>query len=321
MTIQINGQLARDERGTVAVIFSFIAAGLIIAGGLAIDTGRTLGTASKMTAILDAVSLAASKVMSESELSEADAIVFARAELGRQLQAAHLSSAPVREPVITVDPATGSVEVGLEFAVPTTFGRIAGVDAIQLYRVSTAVQNIRRVDLALVLDVTGSMNSNGKLSQLKDAAVELVDILMPQNKPLLNRIALAPYSAAVNLGPDIAASASNSASTDGCVVERDGDNASTEAPPADGSYFTVESQLTIPPADNHYACPPATLLPLTNNAGLLRGTINSYGADGWTAGHIGLAWGWYGMERRLARRQRRPAIRPGPHRQGGHFDD
>ncbi len=155
------------------------------------------------------------------------------------------------------------------------------------------MQNIRRVDLALVLDVTGSMNSNGKLSQLKDAAVELVDILMPQNKPLLNRIALAPYSAAVNLGPDIAATASNSASTDGCVVERDGDNASTEAPPADGSYFTVESQLTIPPADNHYACPPATLLPLTNNAGLLRGTINSYGADGWTAGHIGLAWGWY----------------------------
>ncbi len=40
-------------------------------------------------------------------------------------------------------------------------------------------------------------------------------------------------------------------------------------------------------------CPSASINPLTSNESVLKDTIDSFAADGLTAGHIGLQWGWY----------------------------
>jgi hypothetical protein len=39
-------------------------------------------------------------------------------------------------------------------------------------------------------------------------------------------------------------------------------------------------------------CPTATIMPLTNSVTGLKSHIETFSAGGWTAGHIGLAWGW-----------------------------
>ena len=66
----------------------------------------------------------------------------------------------------------------------------------------------RDVEVALVLDITGSMNdcaascsSGRKIDNLKSAAKELIDIVVQDNQsPFYSKVALAPYSMGVNVG-------------------------------------------------------------------------------------------------------------------------
>jgi hypothetical protein len=125
------------------------------------------------------------------------------------------------------------------------------------------------------------------------------------------KIALAPYSAAVNAGP-LAAIATAGRSTDGCVLERDGTYAYDDiAPPADysdvtdadivsGSSLNFVANMPVPQSDidsfqgtSGYSCPNAQLVPLTDDRGALETAIDNFTTGGWTAGHLGTAWGWY----------------------------
>ena len=75
--------------------------------------------------------------------------------------------------------------------------------------VSTSSQVLRasrNVEVALVLDITGSM-SGSPLTSLKEAAKELVGLVVQKEQtPFTSRVALVPYSMGVNLG-DYAAKA------------------------------------------------------------------------------------------------------------------
>jgi hypothetical protein len=71
-----------------------------------------------------------------------------------------------------------------------------------------------------------------------------------------------------------------------CVTERTGAEAYTDAAPASA------------PVGFHYGsssstCPAATVTPLSSDKTALKAQIDSFVADGSTAGHIGIAWGWY----------------------------
>ena len=56
-------------------------------------------------------------------------------------------------------------------------------------------------EVTLVLDTTGSMNSGSKMSDLKDAANEFVDILIRNDQSqFYSKVAVVPYGGSVNLG-------------------------------------------------------------------------------------------------------------------------
>ncbi len=74
-----------------------------------------------------------------------------------------------------------------------------------------------------------------------------------------------------------------------CVTERTGAQAYTDASP---SSARVSPNY---PGSGLYACPSAEILPLTSNRDDLHDRIGDLTADGYTAGHIGLAWGWYAV--------------------------
>jgi Flp pilus assembly protein TadG len=67
-----------------------------------------------------------------------------------------------------------------------------------------------------------------------------------------------------------------------CVTERAGTNAFTDVSPA--SYPVGAKSST---------CPNAAVEPLTHNTTILKDAITALHADGWTAGHLGIAWSWY----------------------------
>ena len=141
----------------------------------------------------------------------------------------------------------------------------------------------------MMLDVSGSMRGS-KIADLKAAAQDLIEILLPTDVPHENRVAIVPFASAVNAG-GLASSVSIGIDSRGrsmagryttCVTERPGTHA-----------FTDTSGRTAKLHRRSSACPSAAIQPLTNDLGQLDDAIEALSADGMTAGHLGIAWAWY----------------------------
>jgi Flp pilus assembly protein TadG len=75
-----------------------------------------------------------------------------------------------------------------------------------------------------------------------------------------------------------------------CVVERTGDEAYTNAPPST-AYVTIHYP---DPSDSNMLCETDNVLrTLSDDKETLKANIDDLNTGGSTAGHIGLAWGWY----------------------------
>jgi hypothetical protein len=73
-----------------------------------------------------------------------------------------------------------------------------------------------------------------------------------------------------------------------CTTERTGAEAYTDAGPS-----TALLSLNYPSTASNGACPSNTILPLTTDRTTINNRISNLTASGYTAGHIGAAWGWY----------------------------
>ncbi|MGZ6018943.1 MAG: hypothetical protein ACXWKO_09765, partial [Phenylobacterium sp.] len=176
------------------------------------------------------------------------------------------------------------------------------------------------LEVSIVLDNTGSM-SGAPMTSLQSAANQLIDLVVSDTQtPYYSKAAIVPYSNSVNAGtyvntvrgtPTTAPSpiaapcidavgctkikfTPDSGSThptfnvSNCVSERIGAHAFD-----DTSYATSTVGWVYPPTDGNNNCISAAIQPLTSNKTTLHNEIASLTAAGSTAGHIGIAWGWY----------------------------
>lgn len=178
------------------------------------------------------------------------------------------------------------------------------------------------VEVSLILDITGSMREGSRLADMKAAAKDLVNtVIWEDQSEYYSKVALVPYAAAVNVG-DLAATVrgsirSGTAKTPGsqrytftnadrrrpaektftistCATERIGSEKYTDKSPSSakvGLNYPVSPPNNYQPSSN--PCPSAVLVPLTKDKQKLTNAIDAYEAEGSTAGHIGVAWGWY----------------------------
>ena len=279
----------RDQHGSIAIIFGLSLLLIIFAIGFSLDTAQAIRTSSKIASALDAASLAVARAMSENNLTPAEAQALAVRYFEAEVSGIDAGSFTWSNFKVEIDPVTGTVKIAADIAVPTSFARVLDVNNVNFTKSSTTVFKMRNVELAMVLDITGSM-SGQKIADLKLAADDIVDIMLPAGKPSMNRIALAPYAASVNAGA-YAAVATDNESLDGCAIERKGSHAYTDEAPDSGRYLEAEKS---PPVNwRKYKCPLAEIMPLNSDAAAIKAEIDSLVADGSTAGHIGLGWGWY----------------------------
>lgn len=182
---------------------------------------------------------------------------------------------------------------------------------------SQVTRNGNNLEVAMVLDNTGSM-AGSPMTSLQSSANQLIDLVVSDTQtPFYSKIAVVPYSNAVNAGAYVNAvrgtattaptpmaapcidqpgctkekftPASGSMPTfnvSPCVSERTGAQAFTDA-----SYVGASVGWVYPPSDN--PCISASIQPLTSNKTTLHNMIGTLTAGGSTAGHIGVAWGWY----------------------------
>lgn len=295
----------RDDRGGIAIIFGLSAAILFALAGIAVDSSRAYNISFKLQAGLDAAALAAAKYLDDPDATQESFQTTGEAYFKAYLERLHIMNVRAANIQVVPNRADSSVTVSADVSFPAMFGLIANASSEFSYSPSsTVVFKPKKIELALVLDITGSMcntppasaanacASGGKIDALKSAATDIVEVLAATN-PGTNaiKVSVVPYAASVNLGGR-SGPWTGGASTDGCLVERTGGSAFKDNPPS--SLFPIATQAIFPA----YSCPNAEVLPLTDisnstsrNQVLTR--IASLTGFGGTAGHLGLAWGWY----------------------------
>lgn len=276
-------RLACAECGTVAPMLGILAIPLCLFIGLAVDHSRALTLKARTLEALDAAALAAARAMQASGASDEEVIAIANRYFEERMARLSTWAVAIDPLAVTIDRDSDTVSLAASGKVDTYFARLAHVDELSVATTSAAVFGIKEIEVGLMLDVSGSMNDFGKIDDLKDAAKEFVDILMPGTPDAPKaRVGLAPYSSAVNAG-EYSVKAKGSSGKNACVSERKGADAFTDASPLSGQPFGSKST----------SCPAATVLALTDDKEKIVDKIGSYSPGGSTAGHLGIGWAWY----------------------------
>lgn len=284
-----------DERGTIAVVFALVIGILVLVTGLAIDVGRAVHANTKLTAALDAASLAAAKGLRLEGLTDAQVEALALKFFDTNMKLTGGNYAVINSLRVHIDRAKSAVLLDVDADVPTLFGGLAGVEKIRLPKESVAIFDAKDIEVAVQLDVTGSMGGR-KILDLKSATKELVDILIPDEPTGQKvRIALAPYSAGVNAGAFAASVNGGASSSSTCVYERKTNAAEfTDDLPFGLDALMAKEELPPPPRRTSIQnCPDAEILPMTEDKVQLKNTVDTYNPQSSTAGQLGTAWAWY----------------------------
>ncbi|HML91302.1 pilus assembly protein [Methyloceanibacter sp.] len=188
-------RFARDVRGNAAILFGLTIIPIILIVGVAVDYGRAVTVRSAMSDAADAAALAIGSWtnLTETEL-EKKAQQFYQANYASSLSSDITSD-------FKVNFAGDDIVVTATASVPTTFLRLANLNSLDIGTTNTITTRQRNIELALVLDTTGSMAQSGKMSALKAAAKAMVDDLFgKQSISDTLDVAVVPFAAAVNVG-------------------------------------------------------------------------------------------------------------------------
>ncbi len=183
--------------GNVAVIFAFSILPIIGLTGAAIDYSRAGAIKTDLQSALDATALMVSKTaatMTSTQLQAAAQAYF------KALFTSSAASTPVISASYTTDGGS-SVTVNGSTSYNTNFMSVLGVKTINISSFSTVNWGMSRLRVALVLDNTGSMARDGKITALKTATKGLLTQL--KNAAGNNGdvyVSIIPFSKDVNVG-------------------------------------------------------------------------------------------------------------------------
>jgi Flp pilus assembly protein TadG len=300
----------RDDLGVVAILFGLLLIPLVGMVGLALDYARATNALTQLQAALDATALAAARA--DSDMSEEELATFAADYLASNY-AGNTNYDYTLESIRRED---GRVVLSATGNVPTTLFALLGIDTMPISTQTEVAWSIGKLEIALVLDNTGSMSRQNRMGALKDASHVLLDMLERQAvEPDYVRLSIVPFDQRVKvdpqfataswlqplpgMGPDPCAGLSGlqrlicliqnsgpggTVTWDGCIEDRN--------QPYDVSAAPVTSQNTRYPAiECDSGSTLATVQPLTDDFDLLRGRIDAMQPNGWTNITIGMAWG------------------------------
>jgi Flp pilus assembly protein TadG len=313
----VSRMLARfltNARGGVAPLMAVVAVPVMAAVGMAVDYSRVNAARTAFQVSLDATALMLSKDAA-TETKEA-----LQTEATKTFNSLFSRSEVTDVNVTPVYTSAGGSKLTLNgtAVVHTNFLGVIGIDHVDIKSVSVSSWGNTRLRVALVLDNTGSMSSDGKMDALKTASHNLLTQLQHAAvHPEDVYVSIVPFSKDVNFGSDNYAQSwlrwdlweedngscsstrySNRTSChshskvwtpaahntwNGCVTDRDQNFDTTNDAAAVGS--------TQYPTEQYSSCS-ASLVGLTNDWTALNAKIDAMTPVGNTNQAIGLQVGW-----------------------------
>lgn len=196
LSLRILDRFRRDDRGGVAMIFGLTSIPMLMMAGIVIDYGANSNARQQAQNAVDAATLSLAKLplsLTAKDLSDRATV---------QITAA-MTKTQVSNLTITTTRTDNNYTIAVTGTTPTTLTRIAGFQSLPLKVTGSTKRGSGNLEVALVLDNTGSMKG-AKLTNLKSAATDMVNDLFAQvdpSKPSALKIAVVPFSQTVNVGP------------------------------------------------------------------------------------------------------------------------
>lgn len=297
-------RLIRDERGSIVVLFALTLPIMLGVLGLALDVLIAQSQREKLQTAADQAAVAAAAQADPARRQAAAERIFA-ANLAEQQG---LDGARVTR--ITIDNNRGTVDVDAELATPTYFAKLFGLDTWTLRVSSGSIASSGNIEVAMSLDVTGSMNwsagggsSISKLQAMKQAATTLVSTLLPdaaaQARIVIGAVA---FNELVNIGTSrsgwvlpstLTSSALGGQPWNGCVRERNNTDLLQDTPPTTTRFSSAQS-LPWPTRSGYQRprCSSGVALSPTNNPTTINNWVNALSARGGTRVDVGTVWAW-----------------------------
>jgi Flp pilus assembly protein TadG len=189
----------RDRKGGVAPFLALSVIPVIAFSGSAVDYTRANAIRTAMQSALDSSALMLSK---EAESLEREQLtVKTREYFNAQFKQPDATNIQVTSDLQS--PQEGSFVLALtaSASVKTVFATMLGKPHIDIHATAEAKWGIKKLNLALALDNTGSMSSKGKMAALKTAAHSLLDTLEKAAKtPGDVEVSIIPFATDVNIG-------------------------------------------------------------------------------------------------------------------------
>ena len=200
----------------MAVLIALSLPVVMLCVGIAVDTGRWYGVRKATSSAMDAAVLAGARAL---QLNPGDPD-FAIAAAQKVYAANVKDRAPLLSDGVSfaISDSGASIVATGEAKLATTFLAISGITDLDVVggakakaKVAVGGKGGSHIEIAVMLDVTGSMCDNGvgpcnggtKMDGLKAAAKDLVDIAVSSNQSTFtSKVSLIPFSTRVRVGQD-----------------------------------------------------------------------------------------------------------------------
>lgn len=199
----LTDRFVSNERGTLAVVFALAVVPVMLAAGAAIDYSRAVNLRNRLQSVTDSTALATARyITSNPSASDSDVNRFAGTFFTSAFRPDLGSLDPINfEKGRTRLSLTARATYHTMIMKAASVGQTGSIMADVPITATAAVdRGTGFLEIALVLDNTGSMATNNRIGRLRDAATKLVTIL--EGARTVDRdvkISLVPFVTAVNV--------------------------------------------------------------------------------------------------------------------------
>lgn len=185
---------ARDESGVMAVQVLFFFFMMLLVGGVAVDLMRFEQRRVDLVQTMDRATLAAASLENVLVPEAVVTSYFETAGIGETLDSVEVTEA-INSRTVEARATTKSKNI---------FMSMVDVPYLESQSLSEAEQRITNVEIAMVLDVSGSMQATpSRITNLKSAGQEFIDSVLENDTQNKISISIVPYNGQVNLGPTL----------------------------------------------------------------------------------------------------------------------